>query len=97
MKGKYTEPTIGAIICWYIRVKGQKLCQDVPQIPMEFSSATKSQDRIGWDNMMWGRIARHWNQWKSEYFKIGKSRNTGLNWARYFIQKYYYITWLVYV
>ena len=87
MKGPDIEPTMWKIICWYIRVKGRKLCQDYPHLPMELSSASKSQDNIGWDNMMQSRICRHWNHWQSDYLKRVKYKKTGLNWAREFIKK----------
>ena len=31
---------------------------------MKLYSEEKSQDAIGWDNMIWGRIDIHWNKWQ---------------------------------
>ena len=53
MKIQAAESTMGKIICWYIKGKGSKLCQDDPKLPVDISSTTKSQDNIGWYNMLW--------------------------------------------
>ena len=84
-KEKYTETTMGAMLCWYIKGKGRKICQDSPHLPMELSSISKSQEKIGWDNITQGRIDTHWNQWKSDYLKKITSRKTGLNLTSYFM------------
>ena len=54
IKGKYTEPTIDVILCWYIKGKGSKIFQEAPHLPLEIYSSEKNQDNIWWDNMMWG-------------------------------------------
>ena len=61
MKGQYIEPTIGVIIFSYIKEKGREIFQDAPHITMEISSTAKSQDNIGWDNIMRVWMARHCN------------------------------------
>ena len=41
MKGQDTKPTTSAIMFWYIKRKGWKVCQDAPHLPIELSSASK--------------------------------------------------------
>ena len=65
MKVQDTEPNMGEILCCYIKVKVSNLCQYVPNLSMELSSADKAQDNIGWGNMMWGRISCHCNKRQS--------------------------------
>ena len=61
MKVQDIEPTMGEILCCCIKVKGKKLFQDDLHLPMEISSTAKSQDNIGWDNIMRVWMARHCN------------------------------------
>ena len=84
---KHTEPTMCAILFWYIREKVQKLFQDALNLPMERSYEFKAQDNIGWDIIIWGRVARHWNHWKLYYLKKGTFSKTGINWEISFIDK----------
>ena len=86
MKGQDIEPTMAVILCWYIKGKGRKPCQDTTHLPIVISSASKSQDNIMWDNMIQDWIARYCNRWKSDYKKL-VSKKTGLNWAIYFKEK----------
>ena len=79
MKVQDTEPNMGAIICWYIKGNGRKLCKQAPHLPMELSYESKAQDNIGWYNMMQDRISHYWTKWKSDYLKEGTFRKTGLN------------------
>ena len=69
MNGQYKEPTMCEITCWYIRGKGQELWENSQHPPMELYSAEKSQDYIGWDNMVRGPISGICNNWKSDYLK----------------------------
>ena len=50
---------MGEILCWYIKGKGRKLCQDKPNLTMELYYESKAKDNIGWDNMMQGWIYCH--------------------------------------
>ena len=85
MKVQDTEPTMCAIICFYIRGKGQKIRQDDPYLIREISSIAKSQDIIGWDNMIGGQIVRHCSHWESYYHKKGTPSKPGIKWTRSFI------------
>ena len=70
MKVKETKPTMCTILCLYIIIKCRKPCQDSPHLPMETPSVAKSQDSIGRDNIIQGRISIHWNNQKSDYLNI---------------------------
>ena len=60
---------MGVILCWSIKGNLIKLFRDDPEIPTKISSTAKSQDKIGWDNIIRGQIERNWNKWQSEYIK----------------------------
>ena len=77
---------MGAILYGYIKVKGSKIFQDDPHIPIKLYYINKTQDNIGWDNMMWVRISNKWNKWQSDYLKEGVSRKTGIKCASSFIE-----------
>ena len=51
MKGQYIELTMGAILFWYIKVKGSKLFQEAPHLPEEIYSVAKAQDNIWWGKL----------------------------------------------
>ena len=46
IKVQNIEPTMSEILCWYIKLKGHKICQDFPHLQMEIASAAKSQNYI---------------------------------------------------
>ena len=54
---------------------------------MELSSAVKAQNGVGWDDLMWGQIALHWNQWQIVFIKEFTSRKMGINQESSFIEK----------
>ena len=87
MKVQDAQPTKGEISFCYTKGKGRKLMHDAPHLPMELYSASKAQDKIGWDNMMWGWISINWNQWQSDYLKKVISRKIGIKRESYFIEK----------
>ena len=60
MKGQDTEPTVGEIMFWYIKEKARNICKDQPHLPMELSSESKAQDKLGCFYMTRVRIAHHW-------------------------------------
>ena len=76
-----------AIIAWYVKKKGSKICQDSSHLPMELSYVYKSQDNIGWYNLIKGGIDLHYNPFQTDYLKEGTSRNMGIKRERYFIFK----------
>ena len=61
-----------------------KLYQEAPYLPMEKNSY-KSQDNIGWDNMIQVWISLQCKKFQSEYIKEFSYRKTDLKCASSFI------------
>ena len=56
-----------------LKGRKEKIFQDFPPLPKEFFYADKVQNKIVWNNIIWGWIAHYCTKCKSDYLKEGTS------------------------
>jgi hypothetical protein len=104
MGEKFTAPDIAAIIGkrirqWRKHSNEQTIDQETP-IPRYYKTdefgtkdAVKEQDRIGWYNLLLGRMSKKWMDAQQKYLESIGKRTTGRRWAIAIISKLWDIAW----
>ena len=73
-KGYATERELPYWILKYVLMIGTKKMAEMGCMSPQMASLTKSQDIIGGENFMEGRISRHFFNIKNEYLVLGNHR-----------------------
>ena len=75
-RGK-TDPEISYWLPMYIKCRGTRQFQDLGRMSPNMTALAKSQDKIGWRNLMEGRVSKHFYEIQSIHLAFGSTHLNG--------------------
>ena len=87
-----TDPVLTTCICRYIRGRGHEEFGTNPPLPATYRGLAETQEEIGWDNFLEGRVSLHFRRHQKDYYQTVGSRRTALSWAAGLVERLILIT-----
>jgi hypothetical protein len=87
-----TEPELGYWLVKYIRGRGSLQFAELGEFSDDLATAARSQDAIGWRNMMEGRVSKHFYRIQRRHLSTAESRLNGDDWMKGLITRLLHIS-----
>ena len=87
-----TDPEISYWLPMYIKCRGTRRFQNLGRLSPNMTALAKSQDKIGWRNLMEGCFSKHFYEMQSIHLAFGSTYLNGEDWVKKKISQVLQIT-----